>query len=452
MRRIKTNWLFFKLLGLFLLFFCIWWFRLERGLQKNLKIGEKVKIRGVLRSYPYFTVSNQILKIGQFKVLLPLFPGYSYGDDLEIFGKIDRIVLRNLEKEFGLFYPEIRVVEDGERTDGFGLGVKKHLFTIRLELEKTIKKIMPEPESSLFAGILLGIKRGLPADFFERLRLTGTLHVVVASGMNVTIVAKILIDFLAGLVSRKKALFVSFLGILVYTILVGAEPPIIRAAIMGGLSFLAMYLGREADGLMALFVAGGAMLLWQPRLLFDLGFQLSFMATAGIVLLSERFKRMYKRLPKDIGSALSETTAAQVMVVPILVANFGRLSVVSLLVNGILLWMIPSLMYFGLGLLVVGTISITLGRIFGLFFWPILHFFVVVVEAFSKLPWAEVKIEWFGFEAGLVYYGILFVILLKFKSGGDGSCPALSPKKTHKGSLLGGPPARVTRRLDSRFK
>lgn len=382
-------------------------------MQKNLKIGEKVKIKGVLLSYPYFTVSNQIIKIGQFKVLLPLFPGYDYGDTLEISGTIGKIVRENFKEEFVIFYP--RVSEVGERINGgrWEIMVKKYLFTIRQRLENLIKKIMPEPESSLLAGILLGIKRGLPADFFERLRLTGTLHVVVASGMNVMITGKILIDFLVGFVSRKKAAVISVFGILIYVGLVGGEPPIVRASIMGTLSFLAMYLGRESDGLVALLVAAWLMLWWQPKLLFDVGFQLSFMATLGIVLLGEKIKRIFKRWPREMQNSFAETVAAQAMVMPILVANFGKLSLISLLVNGILLWMIPTLMYLGLILLVLGSLSLALGRIFGLFLWPMLHFFVVAVEAFAKLPFAEVKIEWFGFEAGLVYYGILFAFIMK---------------------------------------
>ncbi len=405
--------MFFRIFLLFLLFFCIWVLRLKSEVSRDLKVGEKVKIKGVLRSYPYFTISNQILKIGQFKVLSPLFPGYDYGDCLEIFGKIDKIVLKNFEEEFVIFYPVIQRIEKEQKDEGLGLGLIKSLFTIRRELEKIIKKIMPEPESSLLAGILLGIKRGLPGDFFEKLRLTGTLHVIVASGMNVTIIARLLIDFLVNFVSRRRAVVVSLVGILIYTVLAGADPPIVRAAIMGSLAFWAMYLGREADGLIALLTAGGAMLLWQPRLLFDLGFQLSFAATLGIILLGGRFKRVYKRLPRDVGSSLAETTAVQVMVAPILVANFGRISIVSLLVNGMLLWMIPTLMYLGLAFLVLGMMNLTLSKIFGLFLWPILHFFVAVVEAFSRLPWAEARIEWFGFEAGLVYYILLFGLILR---------------------------------------
>ncbi len=81
--------------------------------------------------------------------------------------------------------------------------------------------------------------------------------------------------------------------------------------------------------------------------------------------------------------------------------------------NGMLLWMIPTLMYLGLAFLVLGMMNLTLSKIFGLFLWPILHFFVAVVEAFSRLPWAEARIEWFGFEAGLVYYILLFGLILR---------------------------------------
>ena len=142
----------------------------------------------------------------------------------------------------------------------------------------------------------------MPDEFHRLLRDTGTLHVIAASGMNVTIVAAVLMMFLVKLFARRAAIILAILGIIFYCFLAGASPPVVRAAIMGTVAYVAGFLGRERDGLVILVGSAMLMLLVNPWYIFDIGWQLSFAATGGILwgypLLQQSLGVLLGKLPR----------------------------------------------------------------------------------------------------------------------------------------------------------
>ncbi len=188
-----------------------------------------------------------------------------------------------------------------------------------------------------------------------------------------------------------------------YVLLIGADPPIVRAAVMGSILIFAQSLGREFDVWRALVIAGAIMLFIYPLWLFDLGFQLSFLATAGIVGLGKKTEDLVnkiKYLPAVFKSALAVTLAAQVAVTPLLFITFGEVSLVSPLVNTLVLWTVPFIMLGGflLGILGVlggvgGTLSVPgpalsageiLGQILAWFLWLPLEYFIQIIRLFGN--------------------------------------------------------------------
>lgn len=290
------------------------------------------------------------------------YPEYHYGDKLKVMGIV---------KENSLEFPEIR-----EKETEKDKGILFWIHNLRTRIEKTYRKTLPEPQASLLAGIVLGSKSGIPKDFYESLRQTGTLHVVVASGMNVSILAGTLVSFLLLFISRRKAVILSFILIWFYVVLAGAEAPVIRAGIMGTLAFLAQGLGREEDAWRGLGLAAVILLFLNPQNLFDLGFQLSFAATFGILFFGPVFSRLFSRLPKQIRSDISQTLGAQIVTLPIIILNFGYYSIFSPLVNLLVVPTLPWIMRLGL-LVAVG------GQIFAWLTLPFLTYFVWIVKLFS---------------------------------------------------------------------
>jgi ComEC/Rec2-related protein len=372
-------------LFLFLLFFLRWQtlptLPAQAGLPDFLP-GQEVKISGVLRQEPKVTGSSQTFSLAGIEIKTLRYPEYHYGDQLIVVGSLKKRVTGGWFLEF----PEIE-----ETLQLHKIGIEhKILASIsawRRRIEKVYRFSLPEPQASLMAGIVLGSKSGFPNDFYQALRKTGTLHVVVASGMNITFVAIFLINTLVIFISRRKAVILAFLGIWFYVILAGWEAPVVRAGIMGSLAFLAMGLGREAMAMRGLMIAGAIMLLINPNYLFDLGFQLSFAATAGILIVYPKLRSFEKtrrvfNLPV-IGDNLASTLAAQTLTLPIMVFNFGGYNPLSPLVNALVLWTIQWVMVIGAIGGILGLINLELGRLFCLLSWPLLTYFVELVKIFS---------------------------------------------------------------------
>lgn len=278
-----------------------------------------------------------------------------------------------------------------------------------------INQYLPEPHSSLLSGMIFGQKYSrMGAEFYQALVRTGTLHVVALSGTNVTILIKLIGKLSLPLGGRKSG--ITTLGaILGFVLFVGVEPPIVRAAIMGGIATLGDFLGKRQYGLLSLLFASGVMLLVRPDWLYSLSFQLSFLATLGIIVFdaprmggkireirdsepetSSRFRagvgvirEFYIKARVMFIENLRTTMAAQVFITPLLVYNFGRLSLVAPLSNALAMWSVGPITWLGIFLAVAGAIFWPLGRVLAWVTWVFLEYFILVVEWTSKVPFGE---------------------------------------------------------------
>lgn len=344
--------------------------------------GQEIIIRDVLREEPKIISSSQRFSLAGIEIKTFRYPEYHYGDQLIITGNLKKGVTGKWLLEF----PEIEENIQEQRM-GIEHKILASISAWRRKIEKIYRFSLPEPQASLMAGIVLGSKSGFPYDFYQALRETGTLHVVVASGMNITLVAAVLVSFLVLFLNRRKALTFAFLGVWFYVFLAGGEAPVVRAGIMGSLAFLGVGLGREKDALRGLIFAGALMLFINPNYLFDLGFQLSFAATAGILLVYPRIRGI-KRIKKVfslslIGDDLAVTLAAQTLTLPIMVFNFGGYNPLSPLVNALVLWAVPWIMGIGALAGIAGLINQTLGQIICLPAYVLLTYFIKTVELFA---------------------------------------------------------------------
>lgn len=280
------------------------------------------------------------------------------------------------------------------------------LDAIRELVAATVRESLPEPQASLLLGMMVGIKSGFPSDFYEALRVTGTLHVVVVSGFNITVIINALGKSLPFL--PLKVRFLVILSVIAFFVaLVGPQAPVIRAAIMGSIALLATVLGRQKAALRAFLIAAGLMLLLNPQWLTDLSFQLSFLATLGLIILFPMFDRLLPGKGVLLREDLVTTFAAQVMVWPLIAYRFGQVSLFSPLVNTLVLWTVPISTIFGL---VTTTLAIFVKQIGFLIMLPInllLTYFVQVVERFSALNLGFYSIFSFPVLALAFYYLIL---------------------------------------------
>jgi len=353
------------------------------------------------------------------------YPQYAYGDELEISGLLEtppefedfsyRDYLAHRGIHSVLRRPQIKLLAHGQ-----GSPVYAALLAFKERALSTIGAILTEPEASVLAGILLGVDHGIPQNVEEDFKTSGTTHVLVISGYNIAFLAGILTAIGHRLIGKRKATPFVLAGIAMYTILVGADAAVVRAAFMGGLYVLALHYGRQSHALISLMVAATLMTLLDPRTLWDVGFQLSFAATLGLILLVspmqeglESWLRKWlsetrvKQALNVLNDALIVTLAAQIMTTPIILYTFGRLSLVSPVTNFLILPPQPMVMIWGGIATLLGLVWVPMGQVVGWIAWLFLTYTVRVVEITARIPFAAIDIERPSLIVIWLYYGLL---------------------------------------------
>jgi len=280
-----------------------------------------------------------------------------------------------------------------------GSPLLRTLFAFRTRSLQTVYRLWPDPEASLLAGILLGVESGIPAPVQAAFKETGTSHVIAISGFNITIVAGLLVTLFGRLLGAPRGALLAVLGIGVYTLFVGADAAVVRAALMGALTLFARLVGRRQAALNSLAFTAALMGLLNPFTLWDIGFQLSFAATLGLVLYAEPLQRAFERaagriLPETwvqrVSAPVSEyvlmTLAAQITTFPVMAYHFGALSWVAFFVNPLILPVQPPIMTLGGLAMLLGALWMPLGRLTAPLVWPFVLFTIRVVEFFAALP------------------------------------------------------------------
>ena len=339
------------------------------------------------------------------------YPIYSYAEFLNLKGKV-KVTENDDRKFYTLPFPEIKTIDSKfDLLTSFSLG-------IRIKAIKIFGYYLSDIQSALLLGIVFGIKQNMPDDFMIILRDAGVVHVIAASGMNVSMVAGSFIYIFQRFFKRRTALFLSLLILLLYVSIAGFEASIVRAAIMAGISFTAGITGRQKYSVYALFLTAVFMLFINPSWIFDVGFKLSFMATLGIITLKPVFDQRMKVLNGSIKDDFNTTLAAQLATIPILLYSFGSINLLSILINLLILWTIPALMVIGGLSIISGLIFAQLGSFISVFSIPLLIYFEVVVRYFDrfKIPLVMEESSWILWVG---YYLLLAVFLFFIKKKGE---------------------------------
>lgn len=304
------------------------------------------------------------------------------------------VLLLRIDWDMFLYRPGIITSEETTYLQGL-----KSLF------EANFAQILPMPQSALLSGIVLGSKQILPEEFKKALVNTSTIHIVVASGQNLTILSGLIIGF-ASIVGRKKAVLVSILVNLFYSVLTGFQIPIIRAAFMNIFVSSGQLFGREISAFYTLLLSATIMLIYEPLWLFSVSFQLSFLATFAVMEYAPVVERRFQWLPDIIRQDLVVSSSAFLFTLPVIFENFNRVSVTGIIVNGLVLWATPIIMASGGVVAIVSLFSLETAAALALFPGIFLTYLIYIVEFFNMLAPA-VEVEPVGWVLWLGYYLIL---------------------------------------------
>jgi competence protein ComEC len=291
-------------------------------------------------------------------------------------------------------------------------GIQKSLTNLKENLIQKIERWVPSPESALSIGMLVGVQGTLGGELDKAFRDTGLSHIVVLSGYNISIVVEGITKTL-GAISFSLGVFGGIIGIILFAILVGGGSTVIRASIMASMVILARFLGRPHTAGRGLLYAATSMVLISPRvLLFDLSFQLSFVATLGILYIAPIFEQWTKKQTK--GRMLIElffiTLSTQIAVMPLLAYSIGSVSLISLLANIIVLPFVPLAM--GLSALLFVFESFGTGFLIAPFTYWVHRAITTIVELLASVPYASIYVPPIGIGVLLVIYAAMIASII----------------------------------------
>ncbi len=359
----------------------------------QLKDGEIVEFSSRLMTEPSIKGQKQSFQLfykgNRINIVTSPEDEYHYGQILRVTGNINISLLNNKNTFISIKNPKIEAKDDN-------LAV---LHNVRQLIISIFEKNLSPNNSALLLGIVFGIKSTFSSNFLNNLKLLGLMHVIAASGMNVTLTAGFLSAIFLIFFKRQTALVLTIMGIIFYAFLAGFQPSIVRAAIMGIIVFAAQILGRQRLASYSLFITAYIMIIFSPFVIWDVGFQLSFLSTAGLIFLRPIFyeigvlKKFFKLI--IVGEDISTTIAAQIATFPVLLANFGLYSLFSVIINALVLWTVPFIMILGGVGFLVSVISEPLGKLIIYASVPLLFYFERIVNLFSNFSGAiNVSISW----------------------------------------------------------
>ena len=372
------------------------------------------------------------------KVLVQAAPGenYAYGDRLQLRAELltppegsgfdYRAYLRHQGIFSSIQYARLEKLGSGE-----GSPLLQLIYSLRTQAATSLEGIFPAQESALLKGILLGDSHALSEELKSAYALTGTAHIYAISGFNMVVLANLVTRFL----TRKHKNWKSGLAVLAvlgfYTLMVGASASVVRAAIMGSHALIGRLIGRKGNLLNTLGLTVFLMLLFNPHLTWDIGFQLTVMATLGLAIFSvpliarlEEYLSKGANLQKSPGwsAAIGEyfivTLIAQASVLPLIAFHFHQVSPLFLLANPLVLPVQPLVMVLGLFAMLGGMLSLALGKALAWLACPFTAFTNASVRFLAGLWPNAFRLPRFDFAWVLLAYAMMFFLLLNNKNQG----------------------------------
>jgi len=402
-------------------------------------IDDQPEVRGASIEFKFAASSIRVADNtspvkGGLLVRLPFYRSFQYGDTLRLSGKLetpqqfDDFDYRSYLANRGIYsvmnYPAASITGTGK-----GSPPLSWIYSLRSSLSNSLSVCLPEPQSSLAQAILLGLRGSLPFDLMQSFYMTGTTHLIAISGMNLTILLGMILPLTVWIFGRRNKTYfwISLAFIWLYTILTGMPATMVRAAVMGSVFLAAELLGRQRNGLAALALAAALMTAADPRVLWDISFQLSFLSMLGLILISpyliaftgphkaSRQSRYTLWLKNLIVISFGTTLAAVIATWPLTALNFHAFSLVSAPATFFAMPAFPGIIVTSLLTSTAGLAWPPPGMLFGWVAWLFLSYFLLVVQIFSSVPLAYIRDIVLQPWQAVVYYAMLVTVLLCLK-------------------------------------
>jgi competence protein ComEC len=290
------------------------------------------------------------------------------------------------------------------------------LITAKQTFLSGLNNTLSKDSAAFVAGVLIGSRSALPKNLQDLLATDGISHVIAVSGYNLTILVALLVHLL-GKKWRWGSLIVSLWVILGFVLISGANPSIVRAGVMSTIFLVASFYGRRVDIVVCMALAGLGMVAYNPaNLLSDIGWQLSFASLFGIATLTPKIGQVLPNRPEWFHELLSVTLAAQLATAGIVAYNFGTLSIISPLVNCIVMPLVPIIMAYGAMVAFLGMILPSIGGVIARPLDATITILFDFLQYMRHFSWASVQLPTISVTMITAYYGVLSLWLFLGRS------------------------------------
>lgn len=338
----------------------------------DLEDGAILKVEGRVMNVEW--INEKIgwrLDVGGIKTLVRELDGIGYADTVVVYGRVNKVLDLSGRDQIAVYADRVELVS---KAKGWVYG----LYKFR-EWARGVFQLLPDPESALLSGIVMGIKADLPRNLLDELRKSGTSHMVVASGTNVAMVGMAVVSVGAIAFGKNVAVLLTIVSVWLFTAISGMGSPAVRAAIMASMGYIGLLIGRgKTGGLRMLLIAGLVMIFIEPSVAGEIGFQLSMAATMAVMIpLGPNW------IPGEIRTVLS----VQLFTLPIILWHFGWDSVawIAPISNLFSLWLVAPIMLMGAMLLACALLgwSWLIGLWAGLTYVPV-HALILIIRWFGS--------------------------------------------------------------------
>lgn len=349
-----------------------------------------------------------------------LYPRYQYGDVLEVQCRITQpkatpeFAYDKYLARYGIV-AQCRYAQITKHASASGSFFLQRIYGFRAFVQHRLKKLYPEPAASLLAGVILGVQDDIAPSINDLFQQTGTIHILVVSGMHVMIIAALLQRITAQWLSPRQRFIFLVVVLVGFSFLTGLSASVIRASAMGLVLPLAHVLGRTRQAHITLAVIAAGMTALNPYILVhDLGFQLSFLATLGLMYFQPVSERLFRVLPNMfwIRDTVTTSFSAMIPTTPLLLFQFGTFSVVSLLANIVVVPVSTAMLFGGVAVLLISFMHFQLALWSGYALWQIIQLTLRYLESLLTFPQAYLSDLVVAPWVIAFIYTILFTIML----------------------------------------
>lgn len=357
---------------------------------------------------------------------------YGYGDVLHIKGKLetppsiegfDYQAYLNNQGIYSIMYsPQIQIVAKAPGFKPLAL-----VYQLRASLARSLAQTLPEPQASLGQGIILGLRANIPADIENQFIRTGTAHLLAISGINLTIMAGMLISAGVALFGRRNQIYawLAIFAIWFYALITGFQPPVVRAAIMASIFLIAELLGRQRSSIVALVLATTLMLFFNPQLVYDASFQLTVMSMVGLVMVAPPLQSLSKRLIEGalpdkfakyfipVADSLIISMASIIAILPLIVYYFGIFYWIGPIATLLTVAPMPAIIVVGSTCAILGIFALPLSQFIAWFVWLLLSYVLLIVKVADYIPFSQIRP--FPYQAIFAYYAVMALSLCTYK-------------------------------------